>query len=63
MNRLKQLQLAVVYYQELFDYAERSFYTVENYQQLVEINTKLTSARLALYDYRYERGLLTSEMV
>lgn len=59
MNKLKQLQLAIDYYQDQFDYCA----TCGTYEKLVEINSKLTTARLALYDYRYKSVLATGEYV
>ena len=57
MNKLKALQLAVAYYQDQFDYCA----TCGTHEQLVEINSKLTTARLALYDFRYAKALLGGE--
>lgn len=59
MNKLKALQLAITYYQDQFDYVA----STGTYEELVEINSKLTTARFALYDFRYEHALLTSEMI
>lgn len=57
MNKLKALQLAVAYYQDQFDYVA----STGTYEELVEINSKLTTARLALYDFRYAQTLLDGE--
>lgn len=59
MNKLKALQLAIDYYQDQFDYCASN----GTHEELVEINSRLTTARLALYDYRYAQALLVGEYV
>jgi len=63
ITQLGLLEEAVEHYESKFEYAASKSGTPEDYKELVEINSKLTTARLALYDYRHQQAFMKGEII